>query len=96
MSLFLELSLFLGYRTYSHDLFNTIVVKIFLFSCVLAIPALRPIVQDLFTSQSQSRPDSAKDLDTQREVMVSMLLRVVHYPEVVINECYCYTKRVLN
>lgn len=48
----------------------------------IAIPALRPIVQDLFTAQSQTRPDSAKDLDTQREVVVSMLLRVVHYPEV--------------
>ncbi|XP_066917148.1 huntingtin-like isoform X4 [Clytia hemisphaerica] len=47
-----------------------------------AIPALKPIVQDLFTSQSQTRPDSAKDLDTQREVIVSMLLRVVQYPEV--------------
>jgi len=43
---------------------------------------LKPIVQDLFTSQSQARPDSTKNLDTQREVVVSMLLRVVQYPEV--------------
>ena len=49
---------------------------------ISAIPALKPIVQDLFAVQAQARPDSAKELDTQREVVVSMLLRVVQYPEV--------------
>ncbi|XP_047128948.1 huntingtin isoform X1 [Hydra vulgaris] len=47
-----------------------------------AIPALKPIVQDLFGSSSQVRSDSGKDLDIQREVVVSMLLRVIHYPQV--------------
>ncbi|XP_057306791.1 huntingtin-like isoform X2 [Hydractinia symbiolongicarpus] len=49
-----------------------------------AIPALKPIVQDLFATQSQVRADTSKDLDTQREVVVSMLLRVINFPEVLV------------
>ena len=39
-------------------------------------------MHDLFSTLSQARPDSGKDLDIQREVVISMLLRVIQYPEV--------------
>ena len=48
----------------------------------IAIPALKPVVQDLFISKNQIRADSAKELDTQREVAFRMLLRLIQYPEV--------------
>eukprot|EP00794_Sanderia_malayensis_P005415 gene5415-6091_t len=47
-----------------------------------AIPALRPVVQDLFISKNQARADSGKELDTQREVVFAMLLRLTQYPAV--------------
>ena len=53
------------------------------FVCLpLAIPALRPVVQDLFISKNQARADTGKELDTQREVAFSMLLRLTQYPAV--------------
>ncbi|XP_067133027.1 huntingtin isoform X2 [Centruroides vittatus] len=47
-----------------------------------AIPALQPIVEDLFLLRGSNKLDSGKELDTQKEVVVSMLLRLVHYPQV--------------
>ncbi|XP_068709184.1 huntingtin-like [Montipora foliosa] len=47
-----------------------------------AIPALQPIIYDLFILRAAGKSDGGEDLETQREVVVSMLLRLVHYPEV--------------
>ncbi|KAJ7336620.1 hypothetical protein OS493_011839 [Desmophyllum pertusum] len=46
------------------------------------IPALQPIVHDLFVLRAAGKSDTGEDLETQREVVVSMLLRLVHFPEV--------------
>ncbi|XP_076466851.1 LOW QUALITY PROTEIN: huntingtin-like [Babylonia areolata] len=43
-----------------------------------AIPALQPIVYDLFLLRGTARSDVSKELETQREVVVSMLLRLIH------------------
>ena len=48
----------------------------------IAIPALQPIVHDLFVLRSANKADAGKDLDTQREVVVSMLLRLIQYYQV--------------
>ncbi|XP_070540509.1 huntingtin-like isoform X2 [Ptychodera flava] len=47
-----------------------------------AIPALRPIVHDLFVLRGSNKSDSVKELDTQREVVISMLIRLIQYHEV--------------
>ena len=52
------------------------------FLVVTAIPALQPIVYDLFLLRGTSRSDVSKELETQREVVVSMLLRLIHYHQV--------------
>ncbi|XP_055860312.1 huntingtin-like [Biomphalaria glabrata] len=44
-----------------------------------AIPALRPVVYDLFLLRGTVKSEVGKDLETQREVVVSMLLRLVQY-----------------
>ena len=49
---------------------------------ISAIPALQPIVHDLFVLRSSSKADMLKDLDTQREVVVSMLIRLIHFHQV--------------
>lgn len=46
--------------------------------CLSAIPALRPVVYDLFLLRGTVKSEVGKDLETQREVVVSMLLRLVH------------------
>lgn len=46
------------------------------------IPALQAIVEDLFLLPSTNRTESRKELETQREVVVSVLLRLVRYPQV--------------
>ncbi|KAJ9589854.1 hypothetical protein L9F63_017009 [Diploptera punctata] len=59
------------------------------------IPALVPIVEDVFLVRGSSSTTSfdLKELDTQREVVMSMLLRLVEYHQVlellsvVLNEC---------
>ena len=48
----------------------------------LAIPALQPIVHDLFVLRGSNKADAGKELDTQKEVVVSMLLRLVQYHQV--------------
>ncbi|XP_046850180.1 huntingtin-like isoform X3 [Xenia sp. Carnegie-2017] len=47
-----------------------------------AVPALCPIVYDLFDTQATGRNENSKELETQREVFVSMLLRLAQFPEV--------------
>ncbi|XP_041838863.1 huntingtin isoform X2 [Melanotaenia boesemani] len=47
-----------------------------------AIPALQPIVHDLFLLRGSNKADAGKELDTQKEVVVSMLLRLVQYHQV--------------
>ncbi|XP_069561003.1 huntingtin isoform X2 [Brachyistius frenatus] len=47
-----------------------------------AIPALQPIVHDLFVLRGSNKADAGKELDTQKEVVVSMLLRLVQHHQV--------------
>lgn len=47
-----------------------------------AVPALQPIVHDLFLLRGASKSDISKELETQREVIVSMLLRLIQYHQV--------------
>ena len=47
-----------------------------------AIPALKPVVYDLFLLRGTVKSEVGKDLETQREVVVSMLLRLVQYHQV--------------
>ncbi|XP_068132416.1 huntingtin isoform X2 [Hyperolius riggenbachi] len=44
-----------------------------------AIPALQPIVHDLFVLRGTNKADAGKELETQKEVVVSMLLRLIQY-----------------
>lgn len=48
----------------------------------VAIPALQPIVHDLFVLRGSNKADAGKELDTQKEVVVSMLLRLIQYHQV--------------
>lgn len=57
--------------------------KIFvIFFVILAIPALQSIIYDLYVLRTAGKSDGGQGLETQREVVLSMLLRLVHYPEV--------------
>lgn len=47
-----------------------------------AIPALQPIVHDLFVLRGANKADAGKELETQKEVVVSMLLRLIQYHQV--------------
>ncbi|XP_033115029.1 huntingtin-like, partial [Anneissia japonica] len=47
-----------------------------------AVPALQPLVHDLFVLRSSSRSESTKDLETQREVVVYMLTRLIQFHQV--------------
>uniref|UniRef100_A0A8C7ACU7 Huntingtin n=1 Tax=Neovison vison TaxID=452646 RepID=A0A8C7ACU7_NEOVI len=47
-----------------------------------AIPALQPIVHDLFVLRGTNKADAGKELETQKEVVVSMLLRLVQHHQV--------------
>ncbi|XP_043203807.1 huntingtin-like [Amphibalanus amphitrite] len=59
-----------------------------------ALPALRPIVEDLFVSARPSVQD-AKELEAQKEVLLSMLLRLIQYPEVLelVSLAVCESRR---
>lgn len=46
------------------------------------IPALEPIVEDIFLVRNKSNTQDFKELETTREVLLSMLLRLLEYPEV--------------
>lgn len=47
------------------------------------IPALEPIVEDIFLSRNKSNTQDFKELETTREVLLSMLLRLLEYPEII-------------
>lgn len=47
------------------------------------IPALEPIVEDIFLTRNKSNTQDFKELETTREVLLSMLLRLLEYPEVI-------------
>ncbi|XP_062991957.1 huntingtin isoform X2 [Elgaria multicarinata webbii] len=47
-----------------------------------AIPALQPIVHDLFILRGANKADAGKELETQKEVVISMLLRLIQYHQV--------------
>ncbi|XP_042638571.1 huntingtin [Orycteropus afer afer] len=47
-----------------------------------AIPALQPIVHDLFVLRGANKADAGKELETQKEVVVSMLLRLIQHHQV--------------
>ncbi|XP_060084449.1 huntingtin-like [Ylistrum balloti] len=59
-----------------------------------AIPALKPIVYDLFLLRAANKSDISRELETQREVVVSMLLRLIQYHEtldllvIVLQQCH--------
>lgn len=44
-----------------------------------AIPALRPLVIDLFLNRT---PEDTKELDMQHDVIMKCMLRLIHYPQV--------------
>lgn len=46
------------------------------------IPALQPIVEDIFLVRNKANTQDFKELETTREVLLSMLLRLLEYPEV--------------
>lgn len=50
----------------------------------IAIPSLQCIVNDLFIVRAMNKSDAGKDLETQREVVISMLLRLLQHYQVVI------------
>ncbi|XP_061107320.1 huntingtin-like isoform X2 [Conger conger] len=47
-----------------------------------AIPALQPIVHDLFVLRGSNKADAGRELETQKEVVVSMLLRLIQHHQV--------------
>ncbi|XP_066154208.1 huntingtin [Euwallacea fornicatus] len=47
------------------------------------IPALEPIVEDVFLFRSRTNTTDVKELETTREVILSMLLRLLEYPAVI-------------
>ncbi|XP_050315238.1 huntingtin-like [Anthonomus grandis grandis] len=47
------------------------------------IPALKPIVEDIFLLRNRTNATDVKELETTREVILSMLLRLLEYKEVI-------------
>lgn len=47
------------------------------------IPALEPVVEDIFLYRNKSNTTDFKELETTREVLLSMLLRLLEYHEVI-------------
>ncbi|KAF5273906.1 hypothetical protein FQA39_LY01021 [Lamprigera yunnana] len=47
------------------------------------IPALEPVVEDIFLCRNKSNTSDFKELETTREVLLSMILRLMEYPDVV-------------
>ena len=82
------LTSFLSFHLFGIFLVHTYNTLLIVFICCAVIPALRPIVYDLFDLQGTGRNENSKELDTQREVFISMLLRLARFPEVSTgNEC---------
>ena len=47
-----------------------------------AIPALRPLVVDLFLNRSSEEASNSKELEMQQDVIMMTMLRLVAYPQV--------------
>uniref|UniRef100_A0A1Y1K0T3 Huntingtin n=1 Tax=Photinus pyralis TaxID=7054 RepID=A0A1Y1K0T3_PHOPY len=47
------------------------------------IPALEPIIEDIFLCRNKSNTSDFNELETTREVLLSMLLRLLEYPDVI-------------
>lgn len=47
-----------------------------------AIPALRPLVIDLFLHRTFSADESIRELEMQQDVIMVTMLRLIHYPQV--------------
>lgn len=47
-----------------------------------AIPALRPLVIDLFLHRTFSADESIRELEMQQDVVMVTMLRLIHYPQV--------------
>jgi len=56
-----------------------------LFADVVAFPALQCVVFDLFIVRPANKSNLSKDLETQQEVVISMLLRLLQHHQVVIS-----------
>ncbi|XP_015913152.2 huntingtin [Parasteatoda tepidariorum] len=46
------------------------------------VPALKPVIEDLFLLRSLNKMDVSKELDAQREVIVSQVFKLVNYAQV--------------
>lgn len=49
---------------------------------ISVVRALQPVIEDLFLIRSMNKMDIGKELDAQREVIVSTLFKLVCYPQV--------------
>ena len=62
---------------------SAVALHVHRFSLVTAIPALVALVHDLFVVRASNKPtDVSKDVDTQREVLISMLLKLTQHYQV--------------
>jgi len=64
---------------------------------VAAFPALQCVVFDLFIVRPANKSNLSKDLETQQEVVISMLLRLLQHHQVMCSSvlcatCYCHVK----
>ncbi|XP_054721499.1 huntingtin-like [Uloborus diversus] len=55
------------------------------------VRALQPVVEDLFLVRTMNKMDQGKELDAQREVIVSTLFKLVYYPQVL--DLFCMVVR---
>ncbi|ETE61475.1 Huntingtin, partial [Ophiophagus hannah] len=60
-----------------------------------AIPALQPIVHDLFILRGANKADAGKELETQKEVVVSMLLRLIQYHQASVSTVQLWVSGIL-
>jgi len=57
---------------------------LYLSAAVVAFPALQCVVFDLFIVRPANKSNINKDLETQQEVVISMLLRLLQHHQVII------------
>lgn len=79
---FNELKHSLVAELYNKTLFKSDLSHVGKPNLISAIPALQPIVHDLFVLRGTNKADAGKELETQKEVVVSMLLRLIQYHQV--------------
>ena len=58
---------------------------------VVAFPALQCVVFDLFIVRPTNKSNLSKDLETQQEVVISMLLRLLQHHQVVVSSVLSLT-----